>query len=50
MYEAQSKKVPAKIGVGSGQLINVTHNRRDSVNGKKNPFLNFTTIDPFLGT
>lgn len=49
MHQAQLNKVPARMGLNSGELLGVTHNRRASVNGQPNPYLGENTIDPFLG-
>ena len=43
--QAAGTMQPAKFGIGTGQLTNVTVNRRASIS----PYLNSSSIDPNLG-
>eukprot|EP01116_Phalansterium_solitarium_P025407 TRINITY_DN9709_c1_g2_i1.p1 TRINITY_DN9709_c1_g2~~TRINITY_DN9709_c1_g2_i1.p1 ORF type:complete len:500 (-),score=133.82 TRINITY_DN9709_c1_g2_i1:217-1716(-) len=45
LVQAQANLKPAKIGIGSGEMYGVTHNRRTN----ESPYVNYTTIDPMVG-
>lgn len=49
MISAWQSMVPANVGVTSGYLTNVTHNRRAGTSPGDSPYVTSGTIDPHMG-
>lgn len=45
LVQAQNNMQPARMDVGTTELIGVTHNRRANIS----PYVKYGTIDPHLG-